>query len=85
MRRVTHEGMCLVTCKTLRQGNRRGGVTRKFEFPERLSAWDRQQHSARRDTVRLFDGAGDGGKTRVPGRGWQRAMVQEHETTSPSI
>jgi hypothetical protein len=32
VRRVTHESMCSVTCKTLRQGNRSGGVTGALKF-----------------------------------------------------
>lgn len=65
VRRVTHEGMCLSACETMGVQECRSGVTKES------SAWDRQQDSARDEAVKRFDGAGDGGKTRMAGRGWQ--------------
>jgi hypothetical protein len=68
VRRVTHEGMCSLTCETT---GRRMGTAGLPGVPARSNVWDRQQDSARMDTVELFDGAGDGGRTRVPGAVWR--------------
>jgi hypothetical protein len=62
--RVTHEGMCSLTCKT---GGMEMDTTALPEVPESLSDWDRQQYSARKNAVKLFDGAGEDGRTRLPG------------------
>lgn len=64
MRRVTHEGMCSLTCKT---DGREMDTAALPEVPESSSDWDRQQYSARKKTVKLFDGAGEDGRTRLPG------------------
>jgi hypothetical protein len=55
--------------------------------PRRLGAWnrERQQDSARKNSVKLFDGAGDGGRTRLSGPSGEAVLIQEHETASPSI
>jgi hypothetical protein len=67
VRRVTHEGMCSLTCETCATGH--AGLP---EVPDRSNVWDRQQDSARMNAVELFDGAGDSGRTRVPGRWRER-------------
>lgn len=44
---------------------------------------DRQQHSARDEAVKRFDGAGEDGRTKSAGRGWQIGVMQVRETASP--
>jgi hypothetical protein len=66
-------------CRTVRRLD--GEQTRRcyVEYQRKLNSWDRQQDSARMNTVKLFDGAGDGAKARL--RGWcgEVGVIQEHE------
>jgi len=67
VRRVTHEGMCLMGCKTFGWGT---NTTVLPGVPRNASAWGRQTpaKSARMNAVKLFDGVGDGVKARLWGR-----------------
>jgi hypothetical protein len=72
-------------CRTVRRLD--GKWTRRcyLAYRSELNAWDRQQDSARMNTVKLFDGVGDGAKTRLRGWSGEVGVIQEHETASPTI